>query len=208
MIASLRGAVSHLAASACLLDVHGVGYRVALAPDHALELRLGQEASLATRLVVREDAMALYGFRDESEAQLFDLLVSVSGVGPKSAMGVLAQLAPAELARAVAEEDAAAFRRVSGVGPKTARLILVQLAGKLSAPAASPDGVADAEGGERPAAASPALRADVVEALVGLGYAERQAEPAVDAALAELGEAPEVGDALRAALRALGPARR
>lgn len=204
MIASLRGTVSHLAAAACILDVAGVGYLVSLTPDHALELRTGEETTLRTRLVVREDAFTLYGFREAAQAELFDLLVSVSGVGPKSAMGVLAQLSPAELARAVADEDAGAFKRVSGVGPKTARLIIVQLAGKLAPPAPAP---ADAGAGTPPVA-SPALRADVIEALVGLGYVERQAAPAVDAALAELGEAPAVGDVLRAALAALGPARR
>ncbi len=202
VIASLHGTVLEVAASSCVLDVHGVGYLVNLTPTHALELRSGADLTIVTELVVREDQMTLYGFRSPEERSLFTLLCSVSGVGPKSAMGVLAQLSPAELARAVEEQDVAAFKRVNGVGPKTAKLIIVSLTGKVSASAAS----SDVASGALPAQSG--LRADVLDALVNLGYAEKQAAPAVDGALAseELRGAP-VADVLRAALKELSRAR-
>ena len=131
MIASVRGTVLAVSGSAAIVEVGGVGLQVTVTPDHALSLRVGSEASLRTALIVREDELALYGFADDEERSVFDLLRGVSGVGPKSAMGVLAALRPAEIALAVAQEDDAAFRKVSGVGPKTAKLIVVSLAGKL-----------------------------------------------------------------------------
>jgi Holliday junction DNA helicase RuvA len=168
---------------------------IALTPDHALGLRLGAEAFVHTALIVREDDLSLYGFASREQLELFELLRGVSGVGPKSALGVLAQLSPDEIARAVADEDDAPFRRVSGIGPKTAKLITVSLAGKLVAPAAA-----------RPGQAVVAPDADVVAALVGLGWPERAAASAVDELLAELGEsAPsEVPALLRLALGRLG----
>ena len=100
-------------------------------------LRIGQEASLHTALIVREDDLSLFGFETRAELEVFDLLRGVSGVGPKSALGVLATLSPDDIARAVAAEDDAPFRKVSGIGPKTAKLIAVSLQGKLLAPAAA-----------------------------------------------------------------------
>lgn len=200
MIASLSGLVSHLSASACILEVGGVGYRILLAPGHALELRTGAKATIRTHLVVREDALTLYGFRDDREEELFAQLCTVTGVGPKSALGVLAQLTPDEVSRAVADGDVAVFKRVSGVGPKTAQLIIVSLAGKLAPPAAA---------GAAVPGATPAQTQDVIDALLGLGYTEKQAAPAVDDALAALGgEAASVSELLRAALRLLTPPKR
>ena len=203
MIASLRGTIVALGAATVHLDVGGVGYLVHVTPTHALELRAGQELRLVTHLVVREDAFTLYGFRDADELGVFEHLISVSGVGPKSALGVLAQLSPTDVANAVEREDLAAFKRVSGIGPKSAGLIIVSLRGKLRAASLSadaPDTGADA--------LPLALRADVVEALVGLGYAEKAAAPIVDDAVTALGEGEHaVADVLRAALRLLGPAK-
>lgn len=199
MIASVRGTVLAAAGSTAIVEVGGVGLQVTVTPDHALSLRVGSEASLRTALVVREDELALYGFADDDGRELFDLLRGVSGVGPKSAMAVLAALAPAEIASAVSREDDAAFRKVSGIGPKTAKLIVVSLAGKIH--------VAPASG--KPANAAPASIAEnVLVALVGLGWSERVAAQAVDEAIAAAaeGERDSVPLLLRSALGRLGPA--
>ncbi len=131
---------------------------------------------LFTALIVREDDLSLFGFRDTDELTVFDLLRGVTGVGPKSAMGVLAELSPGQVAAAVATEDDSAFRRVSGIGPKTAKLIVVSLAGKMIvAPSAAP------------AAAASTVSQSVLVALVGLGWSERAAAQAVDEAMASAG---------------------
>lgn len=198
MIASLRGVVVALTASSLCLDVSGVGYRVHVTPQHALDVRSGQEITVLTHLVVREDAWTLYGFRTAEELEVFERLITVSGVGPKSAIGVLSQMDPGQIARAVAEEDAAAFKRVSGIGPKSAGLIIVSLRGKL----APPPGAPRAEGGGD--AVPPGVRADVLEALTGLGHPEKVAAPAVEDAIAALpAGSADVATVLRAALRLL-----
>lgn len=194
MIASLRGVVLALGSATAVVEVGGVGLAVQLTPQQALALRVGDEARLHTALVVREDDLSLYGFATREELEVFDLLRGVSGVGPKSALGVLAELSPAQVARAVAEDDDAAFRRVSGIGPKTAKLIAVSLAGKLAAPVAAPD-----------APSAPAAHdGSVVAALVGLGWPERVAAQAV----AEVaGDDDSSAALLRRALARLGPAK-
>jgi Holliday junction DNA helicase RuvA len=166
MIASLTGTVTAVTLSSVVLEVSGVGYLVSVAPKHALELSVGSEAKLSTALIVREDAFQLFGFRDQRELALFDLLRTVTGVGPKSALAVVGSVGPDEIANAVAHEDDAVFRRVSGIGPKTAKLITVTLAGKLQA-------------------TSSAISADLVSALLGLGFTEANAREALRSAAGE-----------------------
>ena len=192
MIASLRGTVLEALGTTLVVDVHGVGYAVTVTPDHALSVRSGEEVLVHTAMVVREDDMSLFGFPDRERLEVFDLLRGVTGVGPKSAMGVLAALAPEEIAAAVSNDDDAVFRRVSGIGPKTAKLIVVSLTGKLVAVRAS---------APRPTARG----ADVLVALVGLGYQERAAQAALDDVLAERPDERQTAVLLRAALAALGP---
>ena len=199
MIASVRGTVLAITPTSVVIEVGGVGLAVQVTPQHGLTLRTGHEASLHTALIVREDDLSLFGFATRSELEVFDLLRGVSGVGPKSALGVLATLSPDEVARAVALEDDAPFRKVSGIGPKTAKLIAVSLQGKLAAPAAS---------GARSGSAAPAsTTANVIAALVGLGWNERVAAQAVDdAALSATDdERDSVQALLRLSLAALGP---
>ncbi|MFT4285456.1 MAG: Holliday junction branch migration protein RuvA [Protaetiibacter sp.] len=198
MISSVRGQVLHVTGGSAVIEVGGVGMSVALTPEHVLSLRVGSEAFVHTALIVREDELSLFGFASREQLELFELLRGVSGVGPKSALGVLAQLSPDEIARAVSDEDDAPFRRVSGIGPKTAKLITVSLAGKLVAPAPA-----------RPGAVVVAPDADVVAALVGLGWPERTATTAVEELAAELGDAAptETAALLRLALSRLGPQR-
>lgn len=194
MIASLRGSVLEALGSTLVVDVQGVGYAVTVTPEHALSVRSGEEVLIHTAMVVREDDMSLFGFPDRERLEVFDLLRGVTGVGPKSAMGVLAALTPEEIASAVTNDEDAVFRRVSGIGPKTAKLIVVSLTGKLIA-------VRTSAVSRRPAARG----ADVLIALVGLGYQERAAQAALDTVLAERPDERQTAVLLRAALSALGP---
>lgn len=206
MIASLRGAVVALSGGRAVIDVGGVGYAVTLTERHARDLRLGDTALVHTALVVREDDMSLFGFADEIELALFDLLRTVSGVGPKSALGVLGAMTPDRIAQAIADDDDAPFRAVSGIGPKTAKLIVVSLAGKLVAPAAG--ATAASEQSVEPSAAATVTA--LVAALTGLGWPERTA---LEAARTVVESDPDAASAglpvlLRRALSILGPARR
>lgn len=194
MIASLRGTVLAAAGSSLVVEVAGVGYAVTVTPEHALSVRHGETVLVHTALVVREDDLSLFGFPDRDQLAVFDLLRGVTGVGPKSAMGVLSTMTPQQVALAVAAEDDGAFRKVSGIGPKTAKLIVVSLAGKLGdvriAPASAP---------------APARGQDVLVALVGLGYPERAAQAVLDDVLVALPEERQTAVLLRAALVGLGP---
>lgn len=205
MISSLRGTVLAVGDSVIDLDVAGVGYRILVTTQHARSVRVGEQELVHTALIVREDDLTLCGFATADELAVFDLLRGVTGVGPKSALGVLAAMTPAQIAAAVDGEDDAAFRRVSGIGPKTAKLIVVTLAGKLDglAPAIVPDGGGSAAPGAVPAS----VRADVVLALVGLGWNERAAGEAIDAVIAAGTDETTVPGLLRLALAHLGPAR-
>lgn len=199
MISSVRGLVLSALGSTVVIEVGGVGLAIQVTPTTALSLRTGTEARLATTLIVREDSLTLYGFPGVDELAVFELLVGVTGVGPKSALGVLAVLTPNQIAQAVAAEDDGVFRKVSGIGPKTAKLIVLSLAGKLLVTT-----VASVPG--RPVASTAA--AGVQAALIGLGWSERVAAQAVEETLAEAADPDQVGVAslLRLVLARLGPA--
>lgn len=197
MIASLRGTVIAVRDQSCVVDVHGVGYAVNVTSGHRRSLGVGDEVSFLTTLIVREDAMTLYGFENAESQELFDALLNVSGVGPRSALAILSELTPAEALSAVLNEDDAPFRKVSGVGPKTAKLIVVQLAGKLSSlAAASP---------EIPAVAVSAASDSVVMALMGLGWSEKTARDAV-ASVESTSTDVSTGELLKNALALLSKA--
>lgn len=191
--------------STIVIEVGGVGLALQVTPATALSVRVGTEARLTTTLIVREDSLTLYGFNSADELAVFELLLGVTGVGPKSALGVLAALTPAQMAHAVAIDDDGAFRKVSGIGPKTAKLIVLSLAGKLKGIAvAAPVSGAGVHGGN---AAS--VSASVQGALIGLGWSERVAAETVDQLLTEGSRAEPltVSTILRLALAKLGPAR-
>lgn len=202
MIASLRGTIVARAGARVVVDVAGVGYAVSVTERHARELRVSDTVRLHTALVVREDDMSLFGFADEVELGLFELLRTVSGVGPKSALGVLGEMTPDAIARAIASDDDAPFRAVSGIGPKTAKLIVVTLAGKLTAPAG-------AAGSTGETTAPAAVTASLVAALTGLGWPERTALEAATQVVEADPDAAQTGlpVLLRRALSILGPAR-
>ena len=209
MISSVRGLVlsavgSTASSSTVVIEVGGVGLGVQVTPATALGVRIGDEARLATTLIVREDSLTLYGFPTADELAVFELLVGVTGVGPKSALGVLAVLSPNQIGQAVNADDDAAFRKVSGIGPKTAKLIVLSLAGKIAV-------TAESAPTRRPGATS--VAASVQAALIGLGWSERVAAEAVEETLTELADAagddsapPTVAAVLRLALGRLGPA--
>ena len=198
MISSVRGTVLAIAGPAVIIEVGGVGLLIQVTPQHALSLRVGSEASVRTALIVREDDLSLYGFVDSDELTAFDALRGVTGVGPKSAMGVLAAMDPGEIAQAIARDDDNAFRKVSGIGPKTAKLIVLSLAGKLAV----------APRGETTTRATQSVEGSVLVALVGLGWNERAASQALDEAMvgATPAEREAVPALLRLALTRLGPA--
>ena len=198
MISSLRGTVLAAVGTTVVIEVGGVGLSLHVTPQFALSLRVGAEASVRTALIVREDDLSLFGFAEADELAAFDLLRGVTGVGPKSAMGVLAAMGPVEIAQAVSLEDDAAFRKVSGIGPKTAKLIVLSLTGKLDAMATTRTIVR-----ARPSTVSDS----VTIALVGLGWPERIALQATEDALAQATETEReaVPALLRLALANLGP---
>ena len=200
MISSLHGAVLHSTADQVIIDVGGVGFSVAVPADVAHTATVGEKLLLHTSLIVREDALSLFGFADRSELEIFGLLISVTGVGPKSALGVLSHLTVDQIADAVTSEDDAPFRRVSGIGPKTAKLIVLQLAGKVH-----PVGTAS-----KPTKTGPVDVVDqVTAALVGLGWSEKVAADAAAQTASEATEAERasVAPLLRRTLALLGPAR-
>jgi Holliday junction DNA helicase RuvA len=202
MISSVRGTVLTVAGTVAVIEVGGVGLGIQVTPQHGLTLRVGQEALLHTALIVREDDLSLFGFATPEELTVFDLLRGVSGVGPKSALGVLATLTPVQVAQAVAAEDDAPFRKVSGIGPKTAKLIAVSLAGKVVVPSGAASTGSTSAG-------STTVTGSVVSALVGLGWNEKVAAQAVDEAADEASadDRGSVQTLLRLALARLGPQR-
>lgn len=195
MIASVRGEVLEIGLDHAVVEVGGAGLAVYATPATLARLRRGEPARMATSLVVREDSLTLFGFADADERDLFTLLQTVSGVGPRLALATLAVLDPDALRRALADGDATALTRVPGVGRKGAERMVLELRDKVVAPAPAPVALA---------ATGP--RDQVVEALLGLGFPARPAEQAVDAVLADdgLGDAAAV---LRAALTRLGRSR-
>ncbi|GAB2467087.1 Holliday junction branch migration protein RuvA [Xylanimonas ulmi] len=201
MIASLTGVVEHVSLDRAVINVNGVGYLVHATPGTLARLRHGEAAMVYTTMVVREDSMTLYAFYDDDERAVFETAQSVSGVGPRIALAVLAVHTPDEVRRAVHTQDVKALTRVPGIGPKVAQRVLLELGGKLAAP----DAAATSSGAPT---ASADQRDKVVEALVGLGYSAKVADDAVADVLRSLG-AESVGEGdvaatLRAALRSMG----
>jgi len=198
VIASVRGTVRAVRLDAVVIEVGGVGLLVATTPAIAAELRVGSEAELATTLVVREDSLTLFGFADTDERDVFERVQTVAGIGPKLALAMLSVLAPDALRTAVASGDLNMLKKVPGVGLKVAQRILLELTGKLGAPGSVAGSVA---GPVANVLGGPAWAGPVQEALVGLGWSQRQAE---DAVVAVAGEAKDTTSGLRAALRHLG----
>ncbi|OBF02977.1 Holliday junction DNA helicase RuvA [Mycobacterium sp. ACS4054] len=197
MIASVRGEVLEVALDHAVIEAAGVGYRVNATPSTLATLRTGSEARLITAMVVREDSMTLYGFTDTDTRDLFLTLLTVSGVGPRLAMATLAVHDASALRQVLHDSDVAALTRVPGIGKRGAERMVLELRDKV--------GAAGATGGA-PVVNGHAVRGPVVEALVGLGFAVKQAEEATDKVLAAEQDTTTSG-ALRAALSLLGKSR-
>ena len=203
MIASLRGTLTEKEGGVCVVEAGGVGYLVQVSTHTAAKLPdTGEPVFLHTHQVVREDALMLFGFGELEERRLFELLITVSGVGPKVAIAVLSGLRPQALARAIREENLASLVAIPGVGRKTAERLVVDLRDKLDvlaltagpAPASAPGVLPRAEKYQ-----------DAVAALVRLGYSGAQAQEAVRK-VAEADENPSLEDLVRGALARLGKA--
>ena len=197
MISSVRGEVLEVALDHVVIEAAGIGYRINATPSTLATLRQGSEARLITAMIVREDSQTLYGFPDGETRDLFLTLLSVSGVGPRLAMATLAVHDAAALRQALADSDVAALTRVPGIGKRGAERMVLELRDKIGAVAGS---------APAPVVNGHAVRGPVVEALVGLGFAAKQAEEATDNVLAGDHDAT-TSSALRAALSVLGKAR-
>lgn len=205
MIAFVAGRVASLALDGAVVEVGGVGLSVQCTPGTLAGLRIGESAQLPTSLVVREDSLTLYGFADEDERVVFELLQTASGVGPRLAQAMLAVHSPDALRQAVATEDLTTLTQVPGIGRKGAQRIVLELKDRLGAvrggtitlPAQAPAG---------------GWRDQLHGALVGLGWSSREADDGVAAAAATADEAlaagdpPDVGALLKVALRSLSRA--
>jgi Holliday junction DNA helicase RuvA len=198
VISSVRGQVLSVELDHAVVEVGGgVGLAVHAVPATLATLRRGEQTRLATSLVVREDSLTLYGFADAAARELFVLLQTVSGVGPRLALAMLAVLEPETLRIALGEGDLAMLTRVPGIGRKGAERLVVELRDRVGVLAPISSGPATRGAG--------AVRTQVTEALVGLGFAARQAEQAVDAVLAETETEPtDTSEVLRSVLTRLG----
>lgn len=197
MIATLRGTVLHVGLDQVVVEVGGVGLLTHITPGTAASLRTGGEAALSTTLVVREDALTLYGFGTADERDLFELVQTVSGVGPRIALAMLAVASPDKIRAAIAGGDVAALVKTPGIGKKGAERIVLELKDKVG-----PLGAADAAD-VAPAPAGGG-HSQVSEALIGLGWSAKQADDAVAKVTTADPSVTEVSALLRAALRELG----
>jgi len=183
-----------------VIDLNGAGMSVYATPQTLSHLRVGEEGKVFTSLIVREDSLTLFGFADDDEREVFEVLLSVSGVGPRLALAVLAVHEPEAIRVAAHTGDSKTFTKVPGIGPKVAGRIVLELAGKLV-----PQGTAPAPGAGTPAEA--AWKPQVVAAMTSLGWSEKDASTSIDKALADepevsfRGNVPEI---LRTTLRWLG----
>jgi Holliday junction DNA helicase RuvA len=206
MIASVRGTVAAVSPDGAVIEMGGFGVAVSCSPGTLARLRVGDEARLATSLVVREDSLTLFGFADDDERALFELLQTANGVGPKLAQTILGVHPPREVRRAIATNDLPALMQVSGIGRKGAERIVLELRDRIG----SIDGGADSpQSGSGVAAVAP-WRDQLAHALAGLGFSSKEAGEAVDVLagqLAESGESADLAALLRRSIQLLGRSR-
>jgi Holliday junction DNA helicase RuvA len=204
VIASVRGLVAAVSPDGAVIEVGGVGLSVACAPNTLAGLRVGEQARLATSLVVREDSLTLYGFADDDARQLFELLQTASGVGPRLAQAMLAVHSPDTVRRAISAGDTSTLTRVPGIGKKGAERLVLELRDRIGA--LPGDGAALVGVG-----AGAPWAEQVRHGLVGLGWNEKQADQAIAAVAEQLGTSgssvPPVPVLLKQAIRMLGTAR-
>jgi len=203
VIAFVSGKVAGVTLTSAVVEVGGVGLELHCTPNTLATLGLGDPVNLPTSMIVREESLTLFGFLDDDEKSVFEMLLTASGVGPKIAQAMLAVHSPDELRRAVTTEDVKALTKVPGIGQKGAQRIILELKDRIGAPT----------GGSAVRVAAPGSteapwRGQVHAGLVGLGWSAKEAEKAVDniAPQAETQDQPDVGALLRSALRSLSKA--
>jgi holliday junction DNA helicase RuvA len=198
VIAFVRGEVAEVTLNSAVLEVGGVGLELMCTPNTLATLRTGQVATLPTSMVVREDSLTLFGFVDDDEKQVFELVQTASGVGPKLAQAMLAVLTPDAVRRAVAGDDVRTLTAVPGIGQKGAQRIILELKDRIGTPVHG--GIA------LRAPASEPWRDQVQQGLVGLGWSAKDADKAIESVSDQAGDRPDVAALLRAALRTLSRA--
>lgn len=200
MIGYLKGIVTHIFREYCFIDVHGVGYRVFVPASTMEKLTIGKETTVFTYMNVREDAILLYGFATQDEYDLFMLLISVNGVGPKVALGVLSAVNPDGFRLAVHQKNIKVLTKMPGIGKKTAERIVLELQDKIG----PVDDGAVADIAVPSTAASKGMMSEAVDALVGLGYSEQEILPVVEE---KAGICQTVEQLIKEVLKALGSRR-
>ncbi len=207
MIAFVRGEVAAVTLTSAVLEVGGVGLELMCTPGTLATLRVGHQAVLPTSMVVREDSLTVFGFLDDDEKSVFEIVQTASGVGPKVAQAIVAVMSPDDVRRAITTEDVKALTTVPGIGQKGAQRIILELKDRIGVPT----GVAPQRVAGTPAA-DDAWRGQVHQGLVGLGWAAKEADKAVEAVAPQAADAagnggtPDVAALLRAALRTLSRA--
>jgi Holliday junction DNA helicase RuvA len=205
MIASVRGTVAAVAPDGAVVEVGGIGLAVSCSPGTLARLRVGETARLATSLVVREDSLTLYGFADDDERALFELLQTANGVGPKLAQTMLAVHPPRELRRSIATSDFASLTQVPGIGRKGAERIVIELRDRIGSIDGSDHAV---QTGAGITAVAP-WRNQLAHALAGLGFSGKEAGDAIDVVASDVDPdaAPDVSALLRRIIQLLGRSR-
>jgi Holliday junction DNA helicase RuvA len=199
LIAKLKGVVDTVDADSAIVDVGGVGYLVSASARTLRELAAGDEVTVLVETIVREDAIALYGFLETAERDWFRILTTVQGVGARVALSILSTLSPDEIARAIAAQDRATLSRPAGVGPKLAARLATELKDKAAAFGVAPLG----KGVEAPAMPAGSINEDAVSALVNLGYKRVEAFGAVARVTQRLGVDARLDAVIRAGLQEL-----
>jgi Holliday junction DNA helicase RuvA len=201
LIAKLKGTVDAVDSDSAVIDVNGVGYLVSASARTLRNLVVGGEATILVETIVREDAIALYGFLETAERDWFRILTTVQGVGARVALSILSTLAPEEIARAIAAQDRAGLSRAPGVGPKLAARLATELKDKAAAfgVAPMPARASDAVPGGPPGS----VNEDAVSALVNLGYRRVEAFGAVARVTQRLGANAQLDAVIRAGLQEL-----
>ena len=197
MISLINGIVRSLTLDRAVVEVGGVGLAVSITPATSASLNIGAPAQFFTSLVVREDSLTLYGFLDDDVKTLFELVQTVSGIGPKVALSIVAALSPSQLGIAIAQEDISAIEKVPGIGRKGAQRLILELKGKLS----------DFGTSNRIAHHQPAWREQLASALISLGFSAKESDSAITTVVNQIAEeggeanSADLSDLLKRALQ-------
>ena len=196
MISFVRGQVAAITSSSVVIDVGGIGIDLQCSPTTLGSLRVGNQATVSSRMIVREDSLTLYGFADDDEREVFDVLQTVSGVGPRLGLAILAAMTPDQIRHAVATEDLVALTKVPGVGRKGAQRMVLELKDRLGPAGYIPPA-------QHTSPVSGSWQPSVHAALVGLGWNPKDAEAAIASVASDAPDDLDVGTALRLSLQRL-----